>query len=168
VTINAPVSGVVATQIVKSGQAVQEGQPLLTLLPGDGALEAELFVPSRSIGFVAPGDAVLLRFQAFPWQKFGHQQGAITSIGRSPLAPAGGGQPLYRVTVTLARQSVTAYGKAEALKPGMLLDADILGERRRLIEWLFEPLYSLKGIVLPGALPEPTAQGLRHTTRKES
>ena len=56
-----------------------------------------------------------------------------------------GGEPLYRVTVTLDRQAVTAYGQPEHLKPGMLLDADILGEERRLIEWIFEPLYSLKG-----------------------
>lgn len=51
------------------------------------------------------------------------------------------------MTVSLARQAITAYGKPEPLKPGMLLDADVLGERRRLIEWIFEPLYSLKGRV---------------------
>ena len=51
--VKAPVSGVVATQIVKPG-AVQAGQPLLSLLPGDGKLEAELLVPSRAIGFIAP------------------------------------------------------------------------------------------------------------------
>jgi membrane fusion protein len=150
VTIAAPVNGIVATQIVKTGQAVQEGQPLLTLLPGDGALEAQLLVPSRAIGFVAPGDRVLLRYQAFPWQKFGHQLGAVASISRSALDLAGADQPLYRVTVTLAQQSVIAYGQTELLKPGMLLDADILGERRRLIEWLLEPLYSLKGRVASG------------------
>lgn len=154
VVIAAPVAGVVATQIAKPGQAVQAGQPLLTVLPGDGRLEAELLVPSRAAGFIAPGDRVLLRYQAFPWQKFGHQQGRVASISRSALGPqelgtwagsAGGREPLYRVTVTLARQSITAYGRAEALKPGMLLDADILGETRRLAEWLFEPLYSLRG-----------------------
>jgi membrane fusion protein len=150
VTIAAPVNGIVATQIVKTGQAVQEGQPLLTLLPGDGTLEAELLVPSRAIGFIAPGDHVLLRYQAFPWQKFGHQQGTVASISRSALDLARADQPLYRVTVTLMRQSVMAYGQAESLKPGMVLDADILGERRRLIEWLFEPLYSLKGRVASG------------------
>ena len=47
-------------------------------------------------------------------------------------------------------QAVTAYGNEEPLKPGMLLDADILGEKRRLIEWVFEPLYSLKGRVGDG------------------
>jgi membrane fusion protein len=149
--LNAPVTGVIATQLVKPGQAVQAGQPLMSLLPGDGKLEAELLVPSRAIGFIQPGDKVLLRFQAFPYQKFGHQMGKVARISRSALSAndANGQQsePFYRVTVVLAKQSVTAYGKAEGLKPGMLLDADILGEKRRLIEWVFEPLYSIKGKV---------------------
>jgi membrane fusion protein len=154
VAIATPVAGVVATQIVKAGQAVQQGQPLLAVLPGDGKLEAELLVPSRAAGFVAPGDRVLLRYQAYPWQKFGHQQGHVASVSRSALGPqelgalmgsAGEGQSFYRVTVTLQQQAITAYGRAEALKPGMLVDADILGEKRRLAEWLFEPLYSLRG-----------------------
>jgi membrane fusion protein len=152
VVIAAPVQGVVATQVVQQGQAVQQGQPLLTLLPGDGHLEAQLLVPSRAIGFIEPGDAVLLRYQAFPWQKFGHQAGRVSRISRSALTPAelgavtgAGGPPVYRVTVALARQSVTAYGHEEMLKPGLLLEADILGESRRLAEWLFEPLYSIKG-----------------------
>ena len=157
--VSAPVAGVVATQLVKPGQAVQAGQPLLSLLPGDGGLEAELLVPSRAIAFIEPGDRVLLRYQAYPYQKFGHQHGTVERISRSALgaAEAGGsigngpqGEPLYRVTVALAAQAVTAYGRPEPLKPGMLLDADILGERRRLIEWVFEPLYSLKGRVGDG------------------
>jgi membrane fusion protein len=152
--VNAPVSGSVSAQLVKPGQAVQMGQPLLSLLPGDDGLEAELLVPSRAIGFIEPGDAVLLRYRAFPYQKFGHQRGKVARISRSALdsgelgaliGNARAGEPYYRVTVSLARQAVTAFGKEEPLKPGMLLDADILGERRRLIEWVFEPLYSLKG-----------------------
>jgi membrane fusion protein len=61
------------------------------------------------------------------------------------IGNAQAGEPYYRVVVALDLQSVMAYGKAEPLKPGMLLEADILGERRRLIEWVFEPLYSLNG-----------------------
>lgn len=152
--VAAPVEGIVATQIVKPGQAVVAGQPLLSVLPGDGRLEAELLVPSRAIGFIEPGDAVLLRYQAYPYQKFGHHRGKVVRISRSALNSSElhslignpqAGEPLYRVTVALARQAITAYGKPEALKPGMLLEADVLGEKRQLIEWVFEPLYSLQG-----------------------
>lgn len=152
--VKAPVTGVVATQVTKPGQAVQAGQPLMTLLPGDGRLEAELLVPSRAIGFIESGDRVLLRYQAFPYQKFGHQEGRVSAISRSALSAdevealsgnARQSEPPYRITVSLAQQAITAYGKQEGLKPGMLVDADVLGERRTIIEWLSEPLYSLTG-----------------------
>ncbi|GAB3338581.1 HlyD family secretion protein [Marilutibacter aestuarii] len=148
--IIAPVSGVIATQLFKPGQAVQAGQALMSVLPGDGALEAELLVPSRAIGFIEPGDSVLLRYQAYPYQKFGHHQGRVARISRSTVNPAQSdatSEPFYRINVALDRQAITAYGEDETLKPGMLLDADVLGERRTLIEWVLEPLYSIQGSV---------------------
>lgn len=157
--ITAPVSGVIATLLFKPGQAVHTSQSLMSLLPGDGILEAELLVPSRAIGFIEPGDSVLLRYQAYPYQKFGHHQGTLTRISRSALSMGQvgtsidntqRGETFYRVTVALAQQSVMAYGQLEPLKPGMLLDADVLGERRKLIEWVLEPLYSLRGRVGSG------------------
>lgn len=156
--LTAQVSGVVATQLFKPGQAVEAGQPLMSVLPQDGRLEAGLLVPSRAIGFIDPGDKVLLRYQAYPYQKFGHQEGRVKQISRSALSPVevaalmdGLGavsEPMYRVTVSLSRQDILAYGKPEQLKPGMALEADILGERSRLIEWIFEPLYSHGGLSL--------------------
>lgn len=152
--IAAPVSGVISSLPIKPGQTVVAGQPLLTMLPGDGALEAELLVPSRAVGFVEPGDAVLLRYRAYPYQKFGHHRGRVVRVSRSALTRSEidasdlrglADDTYYRVVVRLQRQSVRAYGREERLQPGMLLDADILGERRRLIEWVFEPLYSLRG-----------------------
>ncbi|MBP3975826.1 HlyD family secretion protein [Pseudoxanthomonas spadix] len=151
--VSAPVSGVITTQMIKPGQAVQTGNTLMSILPGNGILEADLLVPSRAIGFIQPGDKVQLRYQAYPYQKFGHQEGRVSKISRSALSSgelgaligkADQGEPYYRVTVTLAKQDVIAYGKSEKLKPGMLLDADIMGEKRRLIEWIFEPIYALK------------------------
>ena len=55
------------------------------------------------------------------------------------------GEQLYRLRVQLNEQSVMAYGKPQPLQSGMLLDADILQESRRLYEWVLEPLYSLTG-----------------------
>ncbi|MGD9582681.1 MAG: HlyD family secretion protein [Lysobacterales bacterium] len=153
--VKAPAAGLIANRSIELGQAVQLGQPLFSLLPTGSRLQAQLLVPSRAIGFIAPGDAVLLRYQAFPYQKFGHQRGRVLRISRSVLnasevaALLGSNQasePMYRVLVALDAQSIRAYGKAEPLRPGMLVEADILGERRKLYEWVLEPLYSVRGL----------------------
>ncbi len=148
--IKAPVKGMVANRLVEPGQAVQAGQPLVSLLPDGSVLQAQLLVTSRAIGFIEEGDRVLLRYQAYPYQKFGHHAGEVVRISRSALGPEtgarGSGQnvePFYRVLVALQRQAVTAYGEEEPLRPGMLLEADILGEHRRLYEWVLEPLFTL-------------------------
>ena len=83
--VTAPAAGVIAAQLVRQGQAVQAGQPLLSLLPGQGTLQAHLLAPSRAVGFIEPGDKVMLRYQAYPYQKFGHHTGRVASISRSAL-----------------------------------------------------------------------------------
>jgi membrane fusion protein len=152
--ILAPVDGTVGTLVGLPGQAVTVGQPVLSLLPQGSELEAHLLVPSRAIGFVAPGDAVLLRYQAFPYQKFGHYRGRVLRVTRSALSPdeldtlvgdAAPAEPFYRIVVALDLPTVRAYGRDEPLRAGMRLEADVLGERRQLWEWLVEPLYSLSG-----------------------
>ncbi|MEE9878153.1 MAG: HlyD family efflux transporter periplasmic adaptor subunit [Stenotrophomonas geniculata] len=147
--LRAPVTGLVANRLVEAGQAVQPGQPILSLLPQGSELRAQLLVPSSAIGFVKSGDRVLLRYQAYPYQKFGAHEGTVIRISRSALTGAQEGsdakQSLYRVLVSLDQQGVLAYGKTETLRPGMQLEADIMGERRKLYEWLLEPLYSVTG-----------------------
>jgi membrane fusion protein len=149
--LRAPVSGLVASRLVEAGQAVQIGQPILSLLPEGSQLRAQLLVPSAAIGFVKPGDRVLLRYLAYPYQKFGSHEGTVIRVSRSAVAAANSkgetGEPVYRVLVSLDKQSVLAYGVQEALRPGMRLEADIMGERRRLYEWILEPLYSVAGKV---------------------
>ena len=132
---------------------------MASLLPADARLQAHLFAPSSAVGFVRQNQPVQLRYQAFPYQKFGHQAGVVAQVARSPLQGAelaglplqggtgAGAEPLYRITVTLDRQTVAAYGQAQPLSPGMQLEADVLLDRRRLIEWLFEPVLGIAGRV---------------------
>jgi membrane fusion protein len=151
--IVAPASGVVATVLVERGQTVAAGMTLATIIPEGAALEAHLFAPSRSIGFVHPGQEVMLRYLAYPHQKFGSHRARVIAVSRSPMLPAelgftpidGTREPVYRIKVALDEASVAAYGHREPLQPGMQVEADILLDRRRLIEWVFEPLLSLAG-----------------------
>lgn len=152
--LRAPSDGQMSTVLAEPGQVVQAGTQLAALLPARTPLQAHLYAPSSAVGFLRPHQAVLLRYQAFPYQKFGQQAGEVLQVARTPLQAAelaqlglpaamAQGEPMYRITVQLQRQSVEAYGQDQPLSPGMLLEADVLLERRRLIEWIFEPLLSL-------------------------
>ncbi|MEO5625537.1 MAG: HlyD family efflux transporter periplasmic adaptor subunit [Dokdonella sp.] len=149
--VRAARAGIVSGVTVNAGQAVATGQRLLALIPADSTLQAELWVPSRAIGFVAAGDRVVLRYHAYPYEKFGQQWGHVRGIARSALSAGEASRllgqtiatPVYRVTVDLEQQALTIFGKSLPLRPNMELDADILLERRRLFEWLFLPFQSL-------------------------
>ncbi|MES2297699.1 MAG: HlyD family efflux transporter periplasmic adaptor subunit [Pseudomonadota bacterium] len=168
--ITAPQDGRLTTITYQSGQAVSAGQALATLIPlapaaqGDGELEVHLYAPSRAAGFVAPGQKVLIRFQSYPYQKFGLQEGTVIDVSKTPFAPAelpaniastiistaqqnilgfNGNEALYRIKVRLARQTILAYGKEQLLRPGMTLDVDILQERRKIWEWILEPVLAV-------------------------
>lgn len=157
VVVRAPQDGVLTAVLAESGQSVSSAAALASLVPADTQLQAHLYAPSSAVGFVRPEQPVVLRYQAFPYQKFGHQTGRVVGVSRSPLQATelaglpfltGAGQePLYRITVTLDRQTVSAYGEAQPLAPGMQLDADVKLDRRRLIEWIFEPVLGIAGRV---------------------
>jgi membrane fusion protein len=159
IVLRAPQDGIVTAVLAEVGHAVNMSSALASLLPANAKLQAHLFAPSSAVGFVRPDQAVLLRYQAFPYQKFGHHAGRVVQVSRSPLQAAemaglalpGSGtttpEPLYRITVTLDEQTVPAYGQAQPLAAGMQLDADVQLDRRRLIEWIFEPVLGVAGRV---------------------
>lgn len=158
VVITAPRSGTVTAIHAEPGSAAQPNVPLMTIVPTDSVLQAQLFAPSRAIGFLRPGQAVLLRYQAFPYQKYGSYRGTISSISGAAISPSelpqqlrglssiySGNEPLYRITVALERQTALAHGEPAPLQPGMQLEADVMLESRRLIEWVFEPVLTFTG-----------------------
>jgi membrane fusion protein len=149
VVLTAPQPGTVTGFTAEPGQPVQLGTVLARIVPAEPTLIAELFAPSRAVGFVAAGDQVRLRYAAFPYQKFGHARGTVRAVSATTVAAdtVRGGEPLYRVAVALEAQSVTAYGVPRPLLAGMAVEADVLLERRQLYEWVLEPLYSLAGRV---------------------
>lgn len=158
VVIPAPQDGTVTAIQTEPGGSANTTVPLLSIVPASSKLQARLFSPSRAIGFVRPGQRVRLRYQAFPYQKFGHYEGVVVNVSRTAVSPSeltprlsgltslyGANEPVYRITVDLESQTATAYGQPVTLQPGMQLEADVLIETRRLIEWVLDPLYTLTG-----------------------
>ena len=158
IIVSAPQDGVVTAIQIEAGGNVVPNVPLLSIVPGGSMMQAQLFAPSRAVGFIKEGNEVLLRYQPFPYQNFGFYQGKVANVSRTALNPAelpqqlsglssfyGTNAPVYRINVNLSRQDVTAYGGKVPLQAGMQVDADVLIERHRLYEWMLYPLFAKTG-----------------------
>lgn len=158
-TLKANASGVVTSINAELGQQINPNVPLLNIVPDGSVLEAHLYIPSSAIGFIQVNQPVKLRFQAFPYQKFGQAQGVITSISETTMNQqelsnlgelnqnlnVNQTDAVYVVKVKLNQQSMKAYGENKPLKVGMAFEADVMQEKRKLYEWVLEPLYSITG-----------------------
>ena len=148
--IRSPISGRVATLQATAGQNADPQRLQLEIIPENAVLRAELFVPARAIGFVKAGQSVRILYDAFPYQHFGTYRGEVVKVSQTILTSteAGGpiklNEPAYRVTASLERPDIDAYGQRLALQPDMLLRADIILERRSLMSWLISPLQSVR------------------------
>lgn len=153
--VRSPIKGIVTSILAKEGHSVSNGQPLLIIIPESTNTFVELYASSRNIGFMKIGQRVRLRFDAFPYEKFGTQLGMIDSISKSAVAPEMIDnhrliknniiEGLYQVRVKLAKPTITIYGREEPLIPGMTAIADVELDTRNIYEWILEPLYTIKG-----------------------
>lgn len=152
-SIVSPREGVVTNILVKSGDTVISGGSIMTVLPLNSALQAELYVPTAASGFISPGTNVGLRYLAFPHQKYGTHSGEVISMTRVSLgsdevrSSLGIGdekaESSYRVLVKLRDNEIlTQYGP-RALSAGMAVEGDIMLESRAIYEWVFEPVFKV-------------------------
>jgi membrane fusion protein len=148
--VRASEAGTVTRVTGNVGSMADPTIPLLTIVPDDARLEAFVYVPSSAAGFVKTGAKVLLRYDAYPYQKFGVQNAHVVSISRTSVSPkelpftVSSEEPLYLVMAELAKDSVTAFGREESLQAGAKFQADLVLEERRLWEWIIEPLLAAR------------------------
>ncbi len=147
--IAAPVTGRVYNLQARKGEAVPRlGEPLLSLLGDDSDLTAELLLPASANTRVEIGASLRLRYDAFPYQKFGTQEARILSVSSTVLLPGElvhaalpVTQPVYRVIAGIVADRPLWRS---LLKPGMTLRADLRGAERSLLQWFFAPLLGLQ------------------------
>ena len=149
--VTAANDGTVERVIALSGQSVIIGAPLMQVQTGPRVLIADIYVPTRSAGFLRDGQMVRLAIDAFPMERFGHVAATVTDVGRSVIAPGDAGlpgfvkEPSFRVRAKLATPEVVAYGETYPLKSGLSAQADIALDERPLYRWVIEPVLRLRG-----------------------
>ncbi len=152
--VSAPADGKITLLQAELGQSVEVGRPLAQLVPETKQLTVRLFAPSRAAGFVKVGAPVLLRFDAFPYQKYGQLKGQVLAVSNAAVNAADiqgymprtdmTNEPFFAITVSLPEQTQGETMQKLQLQSGMQVEADLLHETRRLYEWILEPLYAVR------------------------
>lgn len=149
--ITAPSDGTVTNIFYRRGQKVRSSTPLLQIIPSQVNLIVRLYIPSREVGFLKKNQKINLKYDAYPSQRFGFYKATIKEINQTILTdekedkPIHVGEPYYRIKAELNNPYVLVYGKKIQLNHGMTLTAIITGEKKRIWQWVLDPIYSYYG-----------------------
>ncbi|MDN0089243.1 HlyD family secretion protein [Yersinia nurmii] len=157
--INAPIDGKIESLSVTPGQMVNLGDSLAQLTPKERKqYRLVLWIPTSSAPYVMAGDRINIRYDAFPFEKFGQFSGHIISISAVPASsqemstynniPKGAnrniGTAYYKTLVAMDDQSLLYQGRQLKLSNGLTAQATIFMEKRPLYKWMFSPFYDMK------------------------
>ncbi|MDO8413653.1 MAG: HlyD family type I secretion periplasmic adaptor subunit [Gallionellaceae bacterium] len=124
------------------GTVVSPGTILMTVVPKNDPIEAEVWITHLDAGFVSPGQHARVKLAAYPFQKYGMVEGEVSQVSPDATEPdkAQNETPGYRATIRLPKPFLENAGKRYTLTPGMQVTAEIILGRRSVLEYLISPV----------------------------
>jgi membrane fusion protein len=161
--INSPIDGRIAAMTVAVGQMANAGDLLAQLVPTtEDAYRMIIWIPNQSVPYVKVGDPINIRYDAFPFEKFGQFSGRIITLASLPAttqelahyvnAPRDGA-PYYKAIASLNQSTFSYQDKTLHLSPGITSQVTLFLEKRPLYQWMFAPFYDMRHSV-SGAINE--------------
>ncbi|HCT8190056.1 TPA: HlyD family secretion protein, partial [Morganella morganii] len=159
IIVRALTDGRVDSLGVTVGQMVNPGDTLLQILPENiSQYWLVLWVPNDALPYLNIGDAVNIRYEAFPAEKFGQFAATIQMISKTPASPqemmtyAGAPKvsqmpqsiPYYKVIVRPEKQMIAYDGRELSLQNGMKANTSLFLEKRKIYQWMVSPFYDMK------------------------
>lgn len=157
--------GEVVAVNVREGSSVKSGDTIAAIGEPEAPFIIGLQAPSKTMGLVSVGQRVVLKYDAFPFKTFGVKYGHVISISAQPVslpkeddqqmamlnpalaqaAKATPPQSKYLIEVEPEDRTILAYGQQRSILIGSTLSADVIVEKRRLIDWVLDPILALRG-----------------------
>jgi hemolysin D len=143
--LTAPVDGIVQEVADRSvGSVLKEAETLVTLVPDNAALYVEAMVASRDVSNLKLGDAVRVKLESFPFQRFGTANGVLTEISPDSISQKEGdtdrSHMVYRVQVKLTDRPRDLVARGIRLKPGLVASAEIKTGGRTIASYVLDPV----------------------------
>ncbi|MGQ8774971.1 HlyD family secretion protein [Serratia sp. NA_112.1] len=160
--IIAPTDGQIESLSVTSGQMVNAGDSLAQLSPsGNSTYYLILWLPNNSVPYISKGDSVNIRYDAFPFEKYGQFHGEVYSIayvpaslqematyGNNPISQAKSTESYYKVLISIDKNIFKFQNEEFRITNGMNAQATLFLETRPLYQWMFSPFYKMKNSVM--------------------
>lgn len=137
--IRAPVGGVVQSLAVETvGGVIAPGQELLTIVPSEGTLLAEVRISPKDIGHIQIGQMAVVKVSAFDVARLGDIAGSITHLSATTLLDEDG-NPFYQARIALEQNHVGDRSNGNFVLPGMVVTADVQTGSRTVLQYLAGP-----------------------------
>lgn len=144
--ILAPLSGVITdVSSTQPGDKIQANTPLAGIAPKDARPVVKMEIAERDRGFLREGLPVKLKFNAFPYQRYGVIDGSLEFISPATRPSAKDKQPVYEGRVSLARDHYEVGDQTYPLRYGMTATAEIAVRQRRVIDMVLDPFRQVGG-----------------------
>ena len=138
-TITAPVDGTVLLLTVKTiGGVVNAGQQLAQIVPEKVPLYVDAALDNQDVGFVKPGQRVVVKVATYPFQRYGYLEGTVENISPDAIQDDKKGL-IYKAKIKLNDDKSSKQNQLKLL-PGMSVSAEITTGQRRIIEFFLDPL----------------------------
>lgn len=138
-TIAAPVDGTVLSLTVKTiGGVVNAGQQLAQIVPEKVPLYVDAALDNQDVGFVKPGQRVVVKVATYPFQRYGYLEGTVENISPDAIQDDKKGL-IYKAKIKLNDDKSSKQNQLKLL-PGMSVSAEITTGQRRIIEFFLDPL----------------------------
>jgi hemolysin D len=143
-TLTAPVDGIInAINVTTIGEVAEPGEPVITLVPGGGELYVEAYLLNKDIGFVAVGQEVMVKLEAFSFMRYGYLEGIVEHVSPDAIVDEARGL-VYPARVRVVSNGVVVNGVTPVLSAGMAATVEIKTGNRRVIAFILSPI--LRGL----------------------
>lgn len=140
------------------GTVVSPGTVLMTLVPNNEALQAEVWLKNEDSGFVHAGQVVKVKLMAYPFQKYGMVNGKVLQVSADATDKSNSNnnqnsqsdntqntsglntQLSYRTIVQLDKQILEIEQEKLHLTPGMQVVAEIKLAEQTVMQYLLSPV----------------------------
>jgi HlyD family secretion protein len=144
--IVAPVDGVITdVTSTQPGDKIQANAPLGGIAPKNAKPILKIEIAEHDRAFLREGLPVQLKFNAFPYQRYGLIQGTLQFISPATKPSLQTKQPVYEGRVTLEQDQYKVGETAYPLRYGMTAVAEIVVRERRLIDLALDPFRNIGG-----------------------